>query len=87
MTEQRLGGFSDIARDLGLSYPTNADNDKRYPARQVVYMWWIRRDRNGFPNVVRTGDNGRKLFDLDAVRTWYAGYVPSSGGRPPKPKE
>ena len=64
--------FAEIGRRLGLS-------------RQTVYMWHVRRSRNGFPQPASQYIfNHRKcpLFDWSAVSTWHENYVPNVGGRP-----
>jgi len=82
---RRLGGFSDVARELNLSYTPRRkhENDAHVVEayRQMVYTWWKRRRTNGFPEHVAKTDSGRKQFDLDEVLTWYANYEPSLGGR------
>lgn len=70
-----LAGFQGVAEALS--------TEARPVSRQQVYVWWVRRARNGFPDRANEGV-GRPRFDLDAVRDWYAGYVPDRGGRPRK---
>lgn len=74
----RYGGISDIARELSTS--------QRQVSRQQVYIWWVRRHRNSFPDQVEDefGRFGGLRFDLDAVATWYKTYTPGIGGRPRK---
>jgi hypothetical protein len=52
-----------------------------------VYAWWVRRDRNGFPEGVKLGvehGTNRRQFNVAEVADWYARYRPSVGGRPRK---
>lgn len=79
----KYGGFTDVARAL-----SGDDPDDPHVSRQGVYMWWSRRDRNGFPDpytiqiMTKKGRKRRKLvFDIDEVRDWYQAYTPSLGGR------
>ena len=67
-----MGGLTVAAREL-----TSVRG--KLVTRQGVYMWWSRRDRNGFPErrpVVneKTGAT-RLLFDLDEVLAWYDTYM------------
>lgn len=74
----RSGGISDVARELS--------TPQRPVSRQQVYIWWVRRTRNLFPDQI-DGDFGRfggLRFDLDAVARWYTTYIPGVGGRPKK---
>lgn len=51
-------------------------------SRQAVYGWWRRRDKTGFPEVVRV--DGRRKLRLAEVMEWRRAYVPNKGGRPRK---
>lgn len=75
-TDQTLAAFRDIARVLGVT-------------SNQVYMWHLRRDRNGFPEAVlcrlvrpQGEKKGAPLFVLQEVLDWWASYVPSRGGAP-----
>ena len=71
MTQRRMGGFTVIAREL-------TEVRGKLVTRQGVYMWWSRKDRNGFPDrqpvTTKTGAT-RMLFDIDEVTAWYDAYV------------
>ena len=67
-------GLTEIARHLGVK-------------PNQVFMWYCRRDRNGFPEPVGKrprGANGRpgNVWDWDQVRAWHSNYVPDKGGNP-----
>jgi len=77
-------GYSAIANEL-------TERTGRSISRQQVYTWWVRRDRNGFPEgtkCTRATSTGKSLasrqFDIDDVIDWYRTYVPAKGGRPSK---
>lgn len=72
--DPRHAGFQGVAEALS--------TEARHVSRQQVYVWWTRRERNGFPD--RINEAGTPRFDLAAVREWYANYVPDRGGRPRK---
>lgn len=72
------GGLTDVARAL------NDDDWRRGISRQNVYMWWRRRETNGFPDrhqVPARYGRERGVFKISEVRDWYETYVPSPGGR------
>lgn len=79
-----FGGYSDIARLLTVRGP-------RTVSRQGVYEWYMRRDRNGFPEEAAYTGNGRKLFRISEILAWYGNYMPSRtahwGERKKKKKE
>lgn len=73
MSQHRLGGPTAVAREL-------TETRGKLVTRQGVYMWWRRRDRNGFPERVPILTPGRKnpvreLFDIDAILIWYDAYM------------
>lgn len=70
------GGYSHAARFL---IERRGENF----TRQGVYMWWTRRDHNGFPemHVLLINGRERKFFNLEEVLAWYDSYSPSKGGR------
>ncbi len=75
----RTAGWTEVAR--ALSTPAQV------VSRQRVYAWWVRRDRNGFPEGVKLGvehGTNRRQFNVAEVADWYARYRPSVGGRPRK---
>ena len=49
--------------------------------RTTVSNWDDRRERNGFPERLKTLAAG-PLYDVREVVAWYADYEPSRGGRP-----
>jgi hypothetical protein len=49
--------------------------------RTTVSNWDSRRDRNGFPERVKSLASG-PLYDVEEVVAWYITYEPSKGGRP-----
>lgn len=72
------GGLTEVARVL------NGDGDRRDISRQNVYMWWRRRETNGFPERHRVParyGRERGVFKISEVLAWYETYVPSPGGR------
>lgn len=75
--EPRYAGFEAVAKELTVKA------DQRI-SRQLVYTWWRRRSRNGFPDRKRvTLPDGRVKYwlDVDEVLKWHASYTPSKGGR------
>lgn len=72
---QKYGGFTDVAKMLGVT-------------RQQVYIWWKRRNRNSFPDrydvLVPSKGKSAKMFVMTEVASWHSTYVPAQGGRPPK---
>jgi hypothetical protein len=72
MMGMRLATFVDIAKELGTT-------------SNQIYMWYQRRERNGFPEPVlhRSAGNGindAPWFDIDEVLEWRAAYTPRKGG-------
>jgi predicted DNA-binding transcriptional regulator AlpA len=68
--------LSEAARRLGLK-------------RQVVFNWYVRRNRTGFPNHIgwRTRSGRRvRVWDYAEIEAWKKDYVPALGGRPPLKK-
>ena len=49
--------------------------------RTTVSNWDERRERNGFPQRVKTLASG-PVYDIEEVVAWYLEYSPSRGGRP-----
>lgn len=79
-TFRLYGGFADAALHLTLA-------SRRMVSRQLVYRWWTKREKNGFPdavNVALPGGTTAEMFDLIQVAAWYDTYVPAKGGRPRK---
>lgn len=68
VTGPNHGGFSAVARALS--------TDEKPVTRQRVYMWYKRRERNGFP------ERDTRGFSFAEVAAWYAEYLPNHGGRP-----
>ena len=71
MSQRRMGGFTTVANEL-----TAARG--KIVIRQGVYMWWRRRDHNGFPDrqpVTTKSGSTRLLFDIDEVLSWYDTYM------------
>ena len=52
-----LGGAAEISKEFDVP-------------RSTASMWWLRRDRTGFPAPVGTLSQGA-VFDMSAVRSWY----------------
>lgn len=76
----RFGGYTVVARALSDAYKQWRPDGFR---RQQIHVWWVRRDRNGFPDKQSVVVNGKRkeLFDVSEVLSWFAGYTPSTGGR------
>lgn len=76
----RYGGYTVVARVMSDVYSEWRPDGYR---RQQVHMWWVRRERNGFPEKHQVSVNGklRDLLDVREVIDWFEGYVPSRGGR------
>lgn len=51
--------------------------------RTTVSNWDDRRERNGFPQRVKTLASG-PIYDVDEIVAWFVDYEPSRGGRPGK---
>jgi len=72
------GGFTVVASYLETLYP-----ERRF-SRQAVYMWWSRRDHNGFPEGWPTrqppSKRRQRAFNLDEVAAWYEAYTPTRRG-------
>lgn len=75
-----FGGYTVVARVMSDVYREWKPEGYR---RQQVHMWWVRRDRNGFPEKHEVVVNGRKrnLLSTREVLAWFQDYVPSTGGR------
>lgn len=81
----RFGGWQTVATAL-------CEAGFEGTSRQMVYQWWLRRDKIGFPEgealeVPRRRGNGvrRRVFlPVDEVIEWRKTYVPDPGGRPRK---
>lgn len=82
--KKEYGGWQAVATALcAAGFETN---------RQMVYGWWRRRDKIGFPagivaSVPRTRGNGSRravMLPIDDVVEWRKTYVPNPGGRPRK---
>jgi hypothetical protein len=63
-------------------------------SRQMVYGWWLRRDKINFPDGVtvrtlnRRGESReRVMLPVDEVIEWRRTYVPDPGGRPRKERK
>lgn len=71
MAQRRMGGLTTVANEL-------TETRGKLVTRQGVYMWWKRRERNGFPErhqvTVKSGLT-RHLFDIDEVIGWYDLYM------------
>lgn len=74
------GGYTVVARVMSDVYREWRPEGYR---RQQVHMWWVRRDRNGFPEKHRVSRNGKQkdLLNIREVINWFEGYIPSTGGR------
>lgn len=85
--EEQYGGWQEVATHLTALF-------HRPISRQQVYMWWSRREHNGFPEAHHSGQESKQvtvgsyehtyqkhLFDLDEVTQWYATYKPNTGVR------
>lgn len=75
-----FGGYSVVARVMSEVYREWRPDGYR---RQQVHMWWVRRNRNGFPekHEVNLKGRSRMLLSVPEVLDWFEGYVPSTGGR------
>lgn len=82
-TPQEFGGYTVVARALTDAFPNPQERGLKAFTRQQVHVWWLRRDRNGFPGKYPKVVNGSKkeLFRVSEVVNWYVGYEPSTGGR------
>jgi hypothetical protein len=82
VAEPRWGGWQETA---------NALHEAGFPtSRQMVYGWWRRRAKIGFPGgrvldvpLSRGGTRRRVQLPIDEVIEWRKRYVPDRGGRPP----
>lgn len=76
----KYGGYTVVARVMSDVYREWRPEGYR---RQQVHMWWVRRDRNGFPEKQRVSLNGKPkdLLNVREVIDWFEGYIPSTGGR------
>jgi hypothetical protein len=83
VTAPEFGGYTDVARALAVAYPNHRERGLKSFTRQQVHVWWLRRDRNGFPGKYPRVIRGtkRELFRVSEVVTWYNGYVPGTGKR------
>lgn len=76
-----FGGYTVVARALIDRYP---DASVTF-TRQLVHMWWLRRDRNELPPkysvVVRSG-KVKQLFRTSEIVNWYDNYRTNGSGRP-----
>lgn len=52
-----LGGAAEISKEFGVP-------------RSTASMWWLRRDKTGFPDAVARLSAGA-VFDMAAVRAWH----------------
>lgn len=80
VSETQYGGYTKVAQILSdLHREWRPDGFRR----QQIHVWWVRRDRNGFPEKHPVVVNGKtkNLFKLSEVTTWFAGYTPSTGAR------
>lgn len=77
------GGYTVVAKALTAAFPNPQEKGLKAFTRQQAHVWWLRRDRNGFPGKYPRVVNGvkKELFRVSEVVTWYNGYVPSTGGR------
>lgn len=77
-----FGGYTVVARVMSDVYREWRPVGYR---RQQVHVWWVRRERNGFPekHEVTVGGQKKMLFRVSEVLSWFEGYVPSTGGRQP----
>jgi hypothetical protein len=63
-----FGGFTDVATALTAVTP------ERPVTRQLVYVWWRRRETTGFPDRVEKrlpGGETHQVFDLAETVAWY----------------
>lgn len=82
---EKYGGWQTVATALCEAGFENT-------SRQMVYGWWQRRDKIGFPEgrVIESAPRGggfarqRVLLPVDKVIEWRKTYVPDPGGRPRK---
>jgi len=78
-------GYSEMARIL-----TNANPERPRPSggaytRQQIHTWYMRRNRNGFPERhTFTTTSGREMegFKVAEVLEWFDTYRGQKGGRP-----
>jgi hypothetical protein len=65
------GGYTDAARFL-------TENRGRPVSKQQVWVWWSRRERNGFPEGWErtTRGGGVRRFYLDEVLAWHLERYP-----------
>lgn len=71
MSQRRMGGLTVVAREL-------TETRGKLVTRQGVYMWWKRRDKNGFPDkhtVITRSGGTRQQLDVDEVIAWYDDYM------------
>ena len=83
-TTPEFGGYTVVARALAATYPDPSSKGLKAFTRQQVHVWWCRRARNGFPGkypVTAPSGARKELFRVSEVVNWWAGYVPSTGGR------
>lgn len=59
-----LGGAAEISAEFGVP-------------RSTASMWWLRRERTGFPEPLGKLSQGA-VFDMAAVRKWHAERYPES---------
>lgn len=62
------GGYTDVAKALTALSPDQEIS------RQLVYMWWKRRDSTGFPNrekVKLPSGETREMFKISDAESWY----------------
>jgi hypothetical protein len=78
-----FGGYTIVANALAVAYPNPNERGLKAFTRQQVHVWWLRRNRNGFPGKYPVTVRGtkRELFRVAEVVSWYEGYVPNAGGR------
>ena len=78
VTYPEVGGYTVVAR--ALSELHRAERPQGY-RRQQIHVWWLRRDRNGFPEKHQVELNGRvrEIFKVSEVVTWFEGYKLSRG--------
>ena len=70
-TERMSGGYQVVASTLTRLYP-----DQPAVSRQLVWLWWSRRNRTHFPEGWErpTAKGSVRRFYLDEVVEWYRGH-------------
>lgn len=78
-------GYSEMARILTAANPDRPRPSGGDYTRQQIHTWYMRRNRNGFPERhVQQTISGRdiEVFKVDEVLHWFSNYRGQNGGRP-----